>query len=75
VTPKAAVQTEDVHEWLRAHLINGAVMLREAKHLWLFPVEGIAPENDQRFFASLRMTAMRQWDRNLTRKGRINEAK
>ena len=25
---------------IRAHLINGGVMLRETKHLWLFPVGG-----------------------------------
>ena len=43
---------------LRAPLTKGTVMLSEAKHLWLFACV-IDPENDQRFFASLRMTSMR----------------
>jgi hypothetical protein len=34
------------------------VVLSGAKHLGLFPWHGIAP-NDQRFFASLRMTGSR----------------
>ena len=32
------------------HLINGGVMLREAKHLWLFPWEDRS-RNDQRWKA------------------------
>jgi len=36
-------------------LINGAVMLSEAKYLWPVPVGGSA-KIDLRFFASLRMT-------------------
>ena len=61
-------------------------MLREAKHLWLFPVggslqkrseiePGLADLSAALQLRWLRMTAMRQLDRNLTRKGRINEAR
>ena len=40
---------------VRIHLLNGAVMLSEAKHLWLIPVGGDL-EIIRDFFASLRMT-------------------
>ena len=59
---------------------------REAKHLWLFPLGGsLQKRSEMESLASrtssaalqlrsIRMTAMRQQDRNLTIKGRINEA-
>jgi hypothetical protein len=38
----------------RQHVITDAVMLSEAKHLWLLSLS--RRRNDQRFFASLRLT-------------------
>jgi hypothetical protein len=39
-----------------SHLVSDTVMLSEAKHLWL--LERILFRDDQRFFASLRMTSI-----------------
>ena len=57
------------------------------RNILVIPSGGIAPETIRdgkpgladfvrcvAACAAIRMTAMRQWDRNLTRKGRINEA-
>ena len=44
----------------RTALGNSAVMLSEAKHLWLFR-KTIGSKTDQRFFASLRMTLRRRF--------------
>ena len=78
VTQKAAVQLKRA-QVARAHLINGGVMLRETEHSGYSPGGGSLQKRSEillpaRCGAEIRMTAMRQWDPNLTRKGRINEA-
>jgi len=59
LTPKIpegkTIRAKPRHSRARTGLINGTVMLSGAKHLWL----SLGSRNDQRFFASLRMTLTR----------------
>jgi hypothetical protein len=50
--------TETAHVWSSSaelsHLIKGGVMLREAKHLWLFPVGGSLQKRSEILLPRLR---------------------
>ncbi len=56
----------------RSFFCSASVMLSEAKHLWSF-LQGVAPKDDQRFFASLRMTFLAF--RHRAKRDLINDAR